>query len=165
MLVYLVRHVHAVTAEENPERPLSEKGRGDCRRLVTFFRANQSFQPNQVWHSPLVRARETATLLVGGLALDVPLVETSGLLPEDDPHEIAARLAELTTFTALALVGHEPHLSALATLLTRGKEKPVLFDLKKGAVIALEKTDRMHKTGELPRWQVCWHFTPSLLPA
>jgi phosphohistidine phosphatase len=163
MQVYLVRHAHAVTAEENPERPLSSRGREECRLLVDFFRANRALSVAQLWHSPLVRALETATLLHDGLSLDAALVETPGLLPEDDPHEIAARLSERTFPANLAVVGHEPHLSALATLLVRGKEKPVAFDLKKGAIIALECTDAVHKkTGE-PRWRILWHLTPSLL--
>jgi phosphohistidine phosphatase len=164
MFVYVVRHAHAVTEEENPSRPLSERGRIECQRLASFFRANKRFAPVQLWHSPLERSHETAVLLARNLELDVPLVEIPGLLPEDDPHEVAERLAALSGVEGLAVVGHEPHLSALATLLVRDKERPAIFEFKKGAVLALERTNSPHKKSGQPRWRVCWHISPALLP-
>lgn len=164
MRLYLVRHAHAVTAEENPLRPLSPRGHAEALALARFFRANQAFQPAQVWHSPLLRSRETAQVLLRALDLDPLQLETPGLLPEDDPHEVAARLDGLHNVPSLAIVGHEPHLSGLATLLTRGKPKPPLFELKKGAILVLEPSGTVHKSSGRPRWHACWHFTPDLLP-
>ena len=163
MPIYLVRHAHAVTEKENPTRPLSERGRDEVRRLAAFFRENGNFRPSQVWHSPLARSRETAERLHAGLMMDVPLVEVPGLLGEDEPHEIATRLASLDSSVSIALVGHEPHLSALATLLLRGKTHPVVVELKKGAVFALKRTDHVHKkTGEI-RWLGLWLVVPELI--
>jgi phosphohistidine phosphatase len=96
---------------------------------------------------------------------DAVMLETPGLLPEDDPAEFAERLALHPRDRELAIVGHEPHLSALATLLVRGKASPVLFTLRKSAVLALEPTRGTHaKTGH-PRWRVRWQIAPELLPA
>ncbi len=159
-----MRHAHAVTAEEDPARPLSPRGREDTRRIADYFRACGGIAPAQIWHSPLMRSRETTLLLTAALGLDPVLVETPGLLPEDDPADTAHRLAEHPTTHDLMLVGHEPHLSALATLLARGKSSPVIFNLRKGAVIALERGDRVHGKNGLPRWRLRWHFSPELLP-
>jgi len=165
MLLYLVRHAHAVTPEVNPRRPLSDKGRAASTRLGAFLRGTTTFQPAQVWHSPLERARQTAELLIVALNPEIMQVETDDLLPGDDPAHMAHRLANYPTTHDLALVGHEPHLSALATLLVRGKTPPVHFHLRKGAVIALERTEHIiGKTG-LPRWRVRWHLSPELLTA
>lgn len=161
--LYLIRHAHAVTAAENPERPLSARGRADLERLSAFFRGNVLLRPAQIWHSPLARARETAILLNSGLSLDAVLVETPGLLPDDDPGEIAERLAAYPAAHSLALAGHEPHLAALATLLVRDRRKPVAFRLRKGAVIALERDEAVHKRSGHPRWRVRWHFSPELI--
>jgi phosphohistidine phosphatase len=161
--LYLIRHAHAAAAGDDSLRPLSERGREECSRLVAFFQRNGALRPAQLWHSPLVRALETARLLAAGLKLDHALVETPGLLPEDNPFEIADRIETLDTIDRLALVGHEPHLSALATLLVRGKDHPAAFDLKKGAVLAFAPTGGTHKKTGRPRWHVLWSIEPALL--
>lgn len=165
MRLYLVRHAHAVTPAENPARPLSETGRLATTRLGAFLRTTGAFAPAQLWHSPLERARETAAGLVAALDADIMQVETDDLLPEDDPQLVARRLAMYPVTHDLGLVGHEPHLSALATLLVRGKPGPVGFALRKGAVIALERTDKLHRKSQQPRWRVRWHLSPELLKA
>lgn len=164
MLLYLVRHAHAVTEEEDPSRPLSLRGADYTRRLAEFFKSNGAFTPAQVWHSPLRRARETAEILTRGLELEAGLVETPGLTPDDDPDDTVKRLASLMSTKALAIVGHEPHLSTLATLLVRGKARPELLEFKKGAVLALERTDEIHRKSGDPRWIILWHVSPALLP-
>jgi phosphohistidine phosphatase len=156
MRLYLVRHAHAVPEEEDARRPLSARGRKTVRQIAGFFRTSGALQPGHVWHSPLWRARETAEILARGLGLPrKALVETPGLLPGDDPAEIVRRLAP--DGEDLALVGHEPHLGALATRLVVGKGKPPAFEFKKGAVLCLENTGA--------GWQIRWHFSPELLPA
>jgi phosphohistidine phosphatase len=166
MLLHLVRHAHAVTDGENPSRPLSARGRGEAARLARFFAGNGCFNPTQIWHSPLLRSRETVDELLKRLALDAVVVETPGLLPEDDPQELAERLQLHPKDRGdLALVGHEPHLSALASLLVRGKETKELFTLKKSAVLTLELTGDLHKKTGFSRWRVRWQISPELLPA
>jgi phosphohistidine phosphatase len=156
MRLYLVRHAHAVPAKEDARRPLSARGRKTVRQVAAFFRESGALQPGQVWHSPLWRARETAEILVRGLGLSRKvLVETRGLLPEDDSAEIVRRLTAVGK--DLALVGHEPYLGALATRLAVGKGKSSAFEFKKGAVLCLERTGAS--------WQIRWYFSPELLPA
>jgi phosphohistidine phosphatase len=164
MHLFLIRHTHAVTAEENPRRPLSARGQSDALRLAGFLRQTTVFRPAQYWHSPLVRAAETARMLAMAIDPEALLVETDDLRPEDDPELMAHRLAEYPTSHALALVGHEPHLSSLATLLVRGQTHPIQFAFRKGAVLALERTERTHRRTDLPRWRVRWHLAPELLP-
>lgn len=163
MQLYLIRHADAVSERENPLRPLSPRGRAECGRLVTFFQRNGALHPVQFWHSPLVRALETARLIAEGLELDAALVETPGLMPGDDPVKIATRLENMDTNMNLALVGHEPHLAALATLLVRGKLRPVGFELKKGAILAFEPSGGVHKKSGRRRWHALWHVDPALL--
>lgn len=164
MKLYLMRHAHALADKDDARRSLSAEGREVTRNAAAFFRANGALAAvHAVWHSPLLRARETAELLVKELGLDVLLVETTGVLPEDDPAPLADRLERLDQ--TVLIVGHEPQLSALATLLVRGKVKPAAFDVRKGAVLALDKTGGHHKKSKRSRWCVCWHFSPELLTA
>jgi len=154
MELYLIRHAHAVDESEDPTRPLSARGRKQVRTLAKFLSRSGCLAPEEIWHSSLVRSRETAALLVTGLKLRVPLTAVSGLEPEDDPAKLARRLRGMTR--PLALVGHEPHLSALATRLVGAPPGGgPCFVLKKCAVIALE--------GAGERWQVRWQLSPELL--
>ncbi len=155
MLLYVIRHADALQAVEDPQRPLSARGHDQVARLAEFFRANRALQSvTAFWHSPLVRARETAEGLARGLKLDVPLIETPGLQSEDLPHAVAAHLTTLTE--SVALVGHEPHLSALATLLVCGAPNPTAFIFKQADVLALQN--------EHDIWRVQWNVGADLLP-
>ncbi|MFH1496720.1 MAG: histidine phosphatase family protein [Verrucomicrobiota bacterium] len=165
MLLHLVRHAHALDEAENPARPLSPRGLAQTRHLAAFLRGNPAFRPAQLWHSPLHRSAQTAAHLLEGLGLDdTILVETPGLLPEDDPEPLARRLEAHSPDIPLALVGHEPHLGALATLLIRGKPHRSSFHLKKSAVLTLETSGETHKKTGRPRWKVRWQLSPELLP-
>lgn len=153
MNLYLIRHAHAVTAAENPVRPLSRKGRTQVRRLARFLRRTDVLRGVTLWHSPLERARATATLLAAQLDSDNPLKCVPRLLTEATPAEIAAQLAKRRT--DLALVGHEPTLGELATLLICGQSEPTRFDLAKCGIIAL--------TRQRGLWTVRWQLAPDLL--
>jgi len=162
MKLYLMRHSHALADKDDAHRALSAEGRDTTRQVGEFLRAGGTLAGlHAVWHSPLLRARETAELLVKALGVDALRVETPGLLPEDDPAAMADRLERLDQ--TVMLVGHEPQLSALATLLVRGKVKPVGFDFKKSAVLALEKAGGRHKKSGRSRWQVAWFLAAELL--
>ena len=153
MNLYLIRHAHAEDTQPDGLRCLSQRGKRQVRALATFLRHSAAFTPEEIWHSTLVRAQETAALLCLGAKLDVPLREVAGLAPEDDPRSIAHLLAQGSR--SLALVGHEPHLSALASLLVAGAPEPARFAMKKGATLALEGAGR--------QWIVRWHISPDLL--
>jgi phosphohistidine phosphatase len=156
-MIYLVRHAHAVDSVDDDARALSPEGRAQVRRLAAFLGASGEMQPAEIWHSPLVRACETATLLAGALGLRVPLRKVAGLRPGDDPATMAARLQSPLS---MALVGHEPNLSALASLLVAGRAAPAVFHLGKCAALALERT----RPGNAACWAVCWQVAAELLP-
>jgi phosphohistidine phosphatase len=171
--LHLIRHAHAVSAEEDSLRPLSLRGRRQAKTLATFLRRNDWLQPKAIWHSPLARSHETATLLAVGLKFAGPLHEESGLEPEDDPRATFKRLRKV--HDGLVIVGHEPHLGLLATLLVCGNRglatskrmggPPVLtftaetslFVLKKAVCLTLERDE-----GDLA-WSVRALIGPSLV--
>ena len=162
MRVFLVRHGQALADQEVPRRPLSGSGQEITRKVAGFLQGSGALSTvHAVWHSPLVRSRETADLLVKELGLDVLRIEAPGLLPEDDPAPIADRLDR--TDEPVMIVGHEPQLGSLATLLVRGKVKPVGFEFRKSAVLALERAGGRHKKSGRARWRVRWLFSPELL--
>lgn len=151
--VYLIRHAHAEDGEDDAARPLSRKGEKQIRRIGRFLRECEAIELAEFWHSPLVRSKDTAELLADRLRLDAPLVEVAGLLGEDDPSVMARKLARVRK--PVAVVGHEPHLSALASLMVAGKAQPPCFTLDKCAVVCLEQTNH--------RWSVRWQISPELV--
>lgn len=151
--LWLIRHAHAVDAAVDSVRPVSKRGRKQVRLLARFLRAGGMFQPVEIWHSPLVRSRETAELLLQRLTLDVPLVKVAEIKPDDAPRAVARRLRGLSN--TVAIVGHEPHLSALASLLVAGAATPVGVVMKKCAALALERVDG--------HWAVRWLVSPEVL--
>jgi phosphohistidine phosphatase len=153
MNLFLIRHAHAVGADENPARPLSARGREQVSSLAGFLKRSGLFQPAEFWHSSLDRSRETAELLARRLRLTTPLRLVPDLEPESDPRDGVRRINAATG--ALAIVGHEPHLSALATLLVVGKIDPPAFVMKKCSALALE--------GLGGCWSVRWHVSPDLI--
>ena len=52
----------------------------------------------------------------------------------------SSRSARSSERDAVAVVGHEPHLSELVSLLLAGDADAVALDLKKGAVVRLDLT-------------------------
>jgi phosphohistidine phosphatase len=153
MKLYLIRHAHAEDGLDDARRPLSARGRKQIRTVARFLRRTGEVVPAEVWHSPLLRARDTATLLFGRLKLPVKLRTVLGLSWGDDPAIMAARLRKRRP--SLALVGHEPHLSALASLLVAGSAEPPVLVMRKCAVLALERDGG--------RWVVRWLVSPDLL--
>lgn len=63
MHLYLIRHAHAEDGKDDDARPLSAKGVKQIRRIGKALRAAGAFAAKEVWHSPLVRSRDTAVLL------------------------------------------------------------------------------------------------------
>lgn len=152
MQIYIIRHAHAHAGDNDDLRPLSRKGRGQIREVGDFLRRHGPLGAREFWHSPLVRARDTARLLAKRLRSRIKLREVEGLRHEDEPAIVAKRLNAAKR--PVAVVGHEPHLGALATLLLTGKPTPSRFVLKKGAVLALERTPK--------GWAVRWQISPDI---
>lgn len=153
MELYLIRHAHALEAAFDELRPLSPRGRKQVRTLARWLRSVDDFAPAEFWHSHLVRAADTAALLTRHLRSRARLRRVTGLAPWDDPASLAARLRKQRQ--SLALVGHEPHLSALASLLVAGRTHPPIFVCRKCSILALERTQS--------RWVVRWHVAADQL--
>lgn len=120
--VVLVRHATAIDetlAIRDPMRTLTASGRAHARDLGDRLRA-QGVIPTQVWTSPLVRAVQTAELVVAGLGATVIVDVLPSLEPDESARATAvvAAVNGLPASTCVVLVGHEPGLSAIGAVLT-----------------------------------------------
>ena len=152
MDLYLVRHGEAKLEEEDPARPLSERGRGEVERVGRAL-ARLGLGVSEIRHSGKLRARETAEILGRHLRPGRGLGQTPGLAPNDDPAAARATAEEATE--SLMLVGHLPHLSGLASLLLTGDPSREVVAFRMASVVAL----RLGPEG----WRLGWALTPEMV--
>ena len=120
MHLTLLRHGDALPPEPatgDRGRPLSARGRADAHATGVALAARAA--PTHAWSSPLLRARQTADLVLAALPTPPPLQITPDLAPEADPTRLLAALSALPPAADLLLVTHEPLVSALAGDLLR----------------------------------------------
>lgn len=147
MELYLVRHAIAADGGEqipDSSRALTDKGRRRFQKAAKAF-ARLGRRIDLILTSPLVRAVQTAEILAG--AADHGEV---GVLEELEPGtEVPALRAAFEKRAgkarSLALVGHDPQLSALLASLSAVRATDL--DFKKGAIVRLDVGKSV-----IPRW-------------
>ena len=113
MLVFLVRHAHAVSGDPDELRELSERGRDEARELAQRL-AEHATPPALVVTSPLLRARQTATEIAR--AADAELRVEERLAPGATAELLREALEDADG--PVAAVGHQPDCSEIALELT-----------------------------------------------
>jgi phosphohistidine phosphatase len=131
--VYLLRHGQAESTS-----PTGDSG----RRLTSFGReqaaavgrglAGLGVQVDVIWHSPFVRAVETAELVSDALGCR-NLVEQPGVVPGGDPGAEAEHVLHDGT-RRLLIVSHLPFLPGLVSALLRA---PVRVDIGTADLLSL----------------------------
>jgi phosphohistidine phosphatase len=141
MELYILRHGIAETSPESPaagdgERRLTEEGIDKMRRAARGMKALE-LAFDIILTSPLRRARETAEIVAHEYEVPKKLQVTPGLAPDGNPKELIDDLRKhLRGGKKALLVGHEPYLSRLISLLISGDTRTSI-DLKKGALCKL----------------------------
>jgi len=153
MDLYLVQHGEQVPKDQDPEKPLSDRGQGDVKRVSAFLKAaGVSF--DRVVHSGKLRARQTAELLTAELAPGLAPEAEEGLSPLDDVKATAKGIPEKDRNTMI--VGHLPHLGKLASFLVTGSEEPLVATFQQGGVVCL-------RWDEDNGWTFAWMVVPEIL--
>ena len=160
MNLYLIRH--AIAEEESPsvedrQRALTEKGAKKMRNIAKGLKT-LGIEFDYIISSPYVRAQQTAEILWDVLKLRKKIVISESISPMGDPNQLLAEINENYTVNSLAIVGHEPYLSNLISLLTAGGA-PIEMTFKKGWVCYLT-TDDFHHTRKAT---LQWLLTPGVL--
>jgi phosphohistidine phosphatase len=160
MNIYLIRH--AIAEEEAPEkedsqRELTEKGAKKMRQIAKGLR-KLGVELDVVLTSPYLRAKQTADILNDVFKIKQEVAVTDQLAPMGDPDLLIAEINEKYSVDSIALVGHEPYLSALVSLLA-AQAAPVEMTFKKGGVCRLAADDLHHTR----RATIEWLLTPGVL--
>jgi phosphohistidine phosphatase len=142
---YLVRHGEAFPETQDPRRSLTPTGRASVEQLGRLAAA-KAVQPAAIFHSGIVRAKQTAEILAAQLAPNIQVRESAGLRPEDDPAIAAAEL-EIAQ-SPIMLVGHLPHMSRLVALLVSGNLNCEVIDFSPASMVCCCR--------EASRWTLAW---------
>jgi phosphohistidine phosphatase len=157
--IYLVRH--AIAAErgddwpDDTKRPLTERGISRFKESVGGLKELDAVI-DEIFTSPLVRARQTADLLAAGVDGRPSVKLLDALAPGTPPATVMAQLAKAAKRRRIALVGHEPDLGELAAYVI-GARRPMPF--KKGGICRIDVAGLTSKAAGT----LVWFVTPKVL--
>ncbi|MBZ5499242.1 MAG: phosphohistidine phosphatase SixA [Acidobacteriia bacterium] len=159
MILYIVRHAIAVqgTGVADADRELTREGIEKMKKAAAGLRAAEAI-PEVVLSSPLVRARQTAEILIEAFAGKPSLKLVPALAPSGNRPELYREIRRHEGAGAVMLVGHQPSLGETAGEIAWGPSGCAL-DLKKGGACALE----IEKLTQEPRGTLLWLMPPAIL--
>ena len=130
----LVRHGEAEPARSggDADRALTAAGRRDVTRLAKVF-VHRGWVFERVYTSPLLRALETASILIAWASPGAATEVLDSLVPEGEPEDVLEALSASGIERHAVLVGHQPLLGRLAGHLTGGAS----LHLPTGGLVAL----------------------------
>ena len=158
MRLLLIRHAIAVPRGTpdvpDDERPLTKRGISRFRRAARGL-SRAVGRPDALLTSPLVRARQTAEIAARAWGKVKPIDEPA--LAGGSFDELADVLARYPIDATVAVVGHEPDLSAhLARLL--GTPHGARLTFRKGGAALVEVPATLQEGAAL-----LWYLSPRLL--
>lgn len=158
MRLLIIRHATAVPRGSpdmpDEERPLTRRGERRFRRAAEGL-ARLMKRPDTLLSSPLPRARSTAE--IAAEAWGKVEVEEEPALAGGSYDEVVTALGRFPAESTVAIVGHEPDLSALlAGLLGASRGERLTF--KKGGAALLDVPGSIAEGGTL-----VWYLPPRIL--
>jgi phosphohistidine phosphatase len=158
MHLLIIRHAIAVPRGTpgipDAERPLTPEGEKKFRQAARGL-ARVRKRPDALLTSPWRRARQTAEIAAEAWGRIMPTQTPA--LAGGAFEDLAAALADHSPQSTVALVGHEPHLSALlARLLGTTRDDRLTF--RKGGAALLDLPGGLEEGGRL-----VWYVPPKIL--
>jgi phosphohistidine phosphatase len=142
MILYIVRHAiavpHGYPGIEDNDRALTNEGISKMKQISTGL-CRLEYVPEVILSSPLVRARQTAEILLQAFGKGIELKNFSALAPSGARQELYREISSLgkNRIKSLMIVGHQPDLGEIAGEIAFGSSKNYI-ELKKGGVCAIE---------------------------
>ena len=159
MEIYILRHGIAVERgtpgnKKDSDRPLTPEGEQKMHQIAEAI-LGMELKFDLILSSPYKRAEQTANIVAS--ELDEEVTFTEFLEPDGNALELIAEINDEKPQRVL-LVGHEPYLSQLISVLTTG-DSDAAIELKKGGLCKLT-TDKL-TFGRCATLN--WLLTPKLL--
>jgi phosphohistidine phosphatase len=147
MKLYVLRHAEAEEsgpAVEDGARRLTARGKTRMREAAKGLqRLGVTF--DTLLTSPLARAAETAAIVAAAYSNEPPPQVLADLATGVAPAELVTAMVPFTRHGDLMVVGHEPQLSELVSLLLTGSPDSVHSHFSKGGCVALEMPGRLDR--------------------
>ena len=161
MNLFFLRHAKAFPRgpkyRPDSKRPLTREGERTLREVARGIQ-RQDLAFDLILASPYLRALRTAEILAEAFD-SKKLFVTNHLAADADPRQVVAEINEnFATLENIVLVGHEPFLSGLISILLSG-EPGMKIDFKKAALCKLSVEDL--RFGDCA--SLCWLLTPRQL--
>ena len=148
MKVYLMHHANALTAEQDPDRHLSEQGVQESERMGRFMKA-QGVMPARILHSDKQWTKETGERVADALGISgKTAIADYSVMPEDP---VEPFIAEIKSGNSdIMMTGHGDFLIRTASKLLTGDENNSAIEFRpgNGACFCLE--------GSRNNWVVAW---------
>ncbi len=130
MKVYLVHHVDALSAEQDPQRHISPKGKEQADRLGKRLKA-LGVAPARILHSDKQWTIDTAERIAAQLGAESRTAKTAYPINTGDP--VAPFAAEIAKGGGdIMMCGHVDYLLRAASQLVCGDEKRKVVEFKPG---------------------------------
>ncbi len=142
MQIHILRHGIAVARADwdvgnDSERQLTPGGKRQLRQTAAAMK-RMGLRFDLILSSPYLRAKQTAEIVAKSLKLKKGLKFSAVLAPDGSPKNLIRQLNELEPAPKnVLLVGHDPYLSRLISLLTTGGME-LAMNFKKGGLCKLE---------------------------
>ena len=150
LTIFLVQHGKSVSKEENPDRPLSEIGSKEVKRMAIQLK---EYTPrlNCIYHSNKLRAVQTAKIIKQYVQSSQGTKEISGMNPNDDVQLFSLNIHKIDN---AMYVGHLPFMEKLVSFLTTGDDCKGIFKFQNAGIVKLQYFDEENS----------WFITGALLP-
>jgi len=168
--LFLIRHAKAEPSvgRNDYDRALTGRGRADARR-VSIALAERKTLPDVLLHSGAARAKETAEIFAAEWKRAIDLIEEPGLYDASPDMLFAIARALADARVRVGLVGHNPGLGELATMLAgagpHSELKRVSAKFPTGAVVGLDFRVRHWTEIEPGAGELALFVTPGELDA
>ena len=161
MELVLIRHGIAEDREQwqgqnDWLRPLTNEGR-DKLKLLSGVYAKMISPVDVLVHSPLLRAQQTAEILLKSIKAKYTL-ESEVLAPDSNPTEFVKWVQDYPKAEKVVCVGHEPNLSQIASSLLMGSGR-LNIQFKKAGAMSLYFSDVIKEKSA----RLDWLVTPKII--
>jgi len=156
MKLYILRHANAEERDEaeysdDSLRPLSKQGQKKMENIAANLKG-WGVGVDLILSSPYARALETARIVAKALGLKKKqLVLTESLTPSGLPKKLITEINKKYKVDNLMLVGHEPYLSGLISVLVAG-DPSLSIIVKKGGFCRLSVDELIYDRCATLEW-------------